>query len=99
MRDLHPRGSGGSGRKYTSRYWCEPLPPPGSLGLVCEWPKYGIAEIEDVVSADLILAAAEHAKPIWPEDIGIPEPQSQPSSQQPDISSLETSSQHARSSS
>jgi hypothetical protein len=73
-RDLQPRGGGGGGRKYTSRYWCEPLPPPGSLGLVCEWPKYGIAETEDVISADLILAAAAQAKPIWPEDVGIPEP-------------------------
>ena len=77
VRDLHPRGSSGSGRKYTSRYWCEPLPPPGSLGLVCEWPKHGIAEVEDVISADLILAAAEHAEPIWPEDVGIPEPPDQ----------------------
>ena len=74
VRDLRPQGSGGGGRKYTSRYWCEPLPPPGPLGLVCEWPKYGIAETEDVVSADLILAAAEQAKPIWPDDVGIPEP-------------------------
>lgn len=74
MRGLQPRGSGGGGRKYTSRYWCEPLPPPGALGLVCEWPKYGIAETEDVISADLILAAAAQAKPIWPEDVGIPEP-------------------------
>jgi hypothetical protein len=74
VRDLLPRGSGGGGRKYSSRYWCEPLPPPGPLGLVCEWPKYGIAETEDVVSADLILAAAEQAKPIWPDDVGIPEP-------------------------
>jgi hypothetical protein len=76
VRDLRPRGSSGGGRKYTSRYWCEPLPPAGSLGLVCEWPKYGIAETEDVISADLILAAAEQAKPIWPEDVGIPEPPS-----------------------
>jgi hypothetical protein len=78
VRDLRPRGSGGGGRKYTSRYWCEPLPPPGSLGLVCEWPKYRIAETEEVISADLILAAAEQAKPIWPEDIGIPEPPGRP---------------------
>jgi hypothetical protein len=78
VRDLRTRGSGGGGRKYTTRYWCEPLPPPGSLGLVCEWPKYGIAETEEVISADLILAAAEQAKPIWPEDVGIPEPPNRP---------------------
>jgi hypothetical protein len=76
VRDLRTRGGGGGGRKYASRYWCDPLPPPGSLGLVCEWPKYGIAETEEVISADLILAAAEQAKPIWPEDVGIPEPPS-----------------------
>jgi hypothetical protein len=79
VRDLRTRGSGGGGRKYTTRYWCEPLPPPGTLGLVCEWPKYGIAETEEVISADLILTAAEQAKPIWPEDVGIPEPPSRPS--------------------
>ncbi len=73
-RGLLPRGSGGGGKKYSSRYWCEPLPLPGSLGIVCEWPKFGINETEDVISADLILAAAEQAKPIWPEDVGIPEP-------------------------
>jgi hypothetical protein len=78
VRDLSTRGSGGGGRKYTSRYWCEPLPPPGPLGLVCEWPKYGIAETEDVISADLILAAAEQSNPIWPEDVGIPEPPGRP---------------------
>jgi hypothetical protein len=78
VRDLRTRGSGGGGRKYSSRYWCEPLPPPGSLGLVCEWPKYGIAETEEVISADLILAAAEQAKPIWPEDVSIPEPPGRP---------------------
>lgn len=78
VRDLRPRGSGGGGRKYSSRYWCEPLPPPGSLGLVCEWPKYGIAETEVLVSADLIRAAAEQAEPIWPEDVGIPEPLGRP---------------------
>jgi hypothetical protein len=78
VRDLRPRGSGGGGRKFTTRYWCEPLPPPGSLGLLCEWPKYGIAETEDIVSADLILTAAEQAKPIWPEDVGIPEPPGRP---------------------
>jgi hypothetical protein len=74
VRDLLPGGSGGGGRKYSARFWCEPLPPPGSMGLVCEWPKYGIAEIEEVISADLILDAAAQAKPIWPEDVGIPEP-------------------------
>jgi hypothetical protein len=74
VRDLRPRGSSGGGRKYTTRYWSEPLPPPGLLGLVCEWPKYGIAETEDVISAELILSAAEQAKPIWPEDVGIAEP-------------------------
>jgi hypothetical protein len=77
-RDLAPRGGGGGGRKYSTRYWCEPLPAPGSIGLVCEWPKYGIAETEEVISADVILAAAEQAKPIWPEDIGIPEPPGYP---------------------
>ena len=76
VRGLLPRGSSGGGRKYTSRYWCEPLPPKGALGLLCEWPKYGITETEDVISADLILAAAEQATAIWPEDVGIPEPPS-----------------------
>jgi hypothetical protein len=75
-RRLRPLGGGGGGRKYSSRFWCEPLPPAGSLGLLCEWPTYGIAETEDVISADLILAAAEQAKPIWPEDVGIPAPPS-----------------------
>jgi hypothetical protein len=40
-RVLLPGGGGGSDRYWTQQYWCWPLPPPGPLTFVCEWPASG----------------------------------------------------------
>ena len=73
-RMLQQRGGGGGGRKFTTAFWCQPLPPPGPLALVCEWPLYGIPQTEESIDAALILSAAERAKPLWEDDVGLAEP-------------------------
>jgi outer membrane lipoprotein-sorting protein len=57
-------GSGTSGR-FDQRFWVEPLPPPGPLGLVVHWPVHGLAETRVDVSADAILDAASRAAVLW----------------------------------
>ena len=71
---LQGRGGGGGGRKFSSAFWCRPLPPPGRLTLVCEWPAYGIAETREDVDAAMIIDAAARATAIWPDDVDLPDP-------------------------
>jgi hypothetical protein len=65
---LVPGGGGGGGRRYDMRHWVWPLPPPGPLVFVCEWPAYGIAESRAEIDADLIRDAATRAVRLWPDD-------------------------------
>jgi hypothetical protein len=57
-------GAWGSQEGYMD-CWVWPLPPPGSVSFICEWPKAGIAEAKRDLEADLIRAAAEQAEAIW----------------------------------
>jgi hypothetical protein len=61
-------GGGGGGRRYDMRYWVWPLPPPGPVGFICEWPAHGVAESRMDIDARLILDAAARAVSPWPED-------------------------------
>jgi hypothetical protein len=45
-----------------------PLPPPGPVGFICQWPAQGIAESRVEIDARLILAAAARAVDLWTED-------------------------------
>lgn len=47
--------------------WTWPLPPPGTLTLVCSWPRHGLAAADLVLDADAIRDAAGRAEPFWPE--------------------------------
>jgi hypothetical protein len=49
-------------------YWVWPLPPPGPVTFVCEWPAHGIGESRADVDARLIREAAVRAVPLWPDD-------------------------------
>jgi hypothetical protein len=60
-------GSGGQGA-WDTPYWLWPLPPPGRLLIVAEWPAYHLSETSAEVDADPILAAAALAVTLWPED-------------------------------
>jgi hypothetical protein len=55
----------GSNRSSTQTYWCWPLPPPGPMTFVCEWPEHGIAVTEHTVDAALILEASTRALRLW----------------------------------
>jgi hypothetical protein len=52
---------GGSGRRGVSEshfqqgYWISPLPPPGPLAVVCEWPQLAIPVSRQELDARLIL--------------------------------------------
>jgi hypothetical protein len=45
-----------------------PLPPPGPLAFVCEWPAAGIAVTRSEIDAQLVLDAADRAQLIFPDD-------------------------------
>ncbi len=60
-------GGGGDDRRWDQRYWVWPLPPPGPLAFVCEWPALGIALSRVDVDAELVLEAAARAEPLWTE--------------------------------
>jgi hypothetical protein len=76
-RDGEPAGPvlmefmGGRGpHSQFGRWWAWPLPPPGTLEFVCEWPALGLAETRAAVDAQLILDAARRSVRLWPEDGG-----------------------------
>jgi hypothetical protein len=50
---LMPGRGSSSGATWDESYWVAPLPPPGALAFVCEWPVAGIP----VTRADLDAAA------------------------------------------
>lgn len=66
MRPL-PGGGHGGGREscFHQGYWVSPLPPPGPVGLVCEWPAVGISVARQEIDAQLILDAAETARAMF----------------------------------
>lgn len=59
-------GGGGGGPKAADRdYWLWPLPPPGRLKVVCQWPMYGVDQTVQEIDGELLAAAADRARPIW----------------------------------
>jgi hypothetical protein len=64
---LIPRGGGGGGRSWQMNWWIWPLPPPGPLALVCEWPAQGIELTRHELDATQLLEAARRVEPLWPD--------------------------------
>jgi hypothetical protein len=58
-------GGGGAYRQTEIDYWLWPLPPPGRMRVVCEWPAYGIAETSVELDATELVDAASRARPVW----------------------------------
>lgn len=54
------------GRRHDLDVWLRPLPPPGSLTFVCEWPAYDIAETRLQVDGQSVHAAGKHSTVLWP---------------------------------
>ena len=75
---LHGGGGGGGGAAWRQTYWVWPLPPPGPLTVVCEWPVADIPLSRCEIDSGEIIAAARRAQvvfsdehlPEWPEDEG-----------------------------
>lgn len=63
----HAGGSSGGSVAETT-FWVWPLPPPGPLAFVCEWPKFGIPLTRQEVDANLIREAAKRVIELWPEE-------------------------------
>jgi hypothetical protein len=70
---MHQAGGHGGGGQWRHTYWVWPLPSPGSLTLVCEWPAMNIALTEYELDARLILDGAERAQVIF-SDEHLPDP-------------------------
>ena len=65
---LQRSGSGGSSPGHLNAgYWVWPLPPPGPLAFVCEWPAMGISLSRREIDTGPIRAAAAQAAPLWDE--------------------------------
>lgn len=59
-------GGGGGDRSWDMDYWLWPLPPPGRFRIVCQWVDQGITQTVQDLDAQLLLEAADRARPIWP---------------------------------
>ncbi len=64
---LVEHGGSSSGTRSDQSYWLWPLPPPGLLAFVCEWPSEGITLTRVEIDAAPILEAATHALVLWEE--------------------------------
>jgi hypothetical protein len=64
---LLPRGGGGGGRDWDQAYWVWPLPPPGPVAFVCEWPAHGVEETRHEIDSAVVLDAAASAEMLWDE--------------------------------
>lgn len=65
---LQPGGSGGGGGRWHMDMWVWPLPPPGQLAFVCEWPDANVPVTRHEIDAQLILDAADRATVIFSDD-------------------------------
>jgi hypothetical protein len=61
-------GGGGGGGSWRVTQWIWPLPPPGVLEIVCEWPAVDIPLTRDELDAQLILDAAARAQVIFSDE-------------------------------
>lgn len=62
---LLTRGGGGGDNQWRETIWVWPLPPPGPLAFVVEWPAFGIPLSEAEVDGTAILDAAARATPLF----------------------------------
>jgi hypothetical protein len=57
---------GGPESSFHQGYWVSPLPPPGPVSVVCEWPAGGIPLVRHEIDAESILTAADRARRLFP---------------------------------
>lgn len=63
-------GSGSSPDRWgwDMDYRARPLPPPGPLAFICDWPARGIRSARAEVDGAEVLRAADAAVPLWSDD-------------------------------
>jgi hypothetical protein len=62
---LRPMGGGGGGGRWRHHTWVWPLPPPGPLAFVCEWPALDIALTRVAIDAEALHQAANRSRLLW----------------------------------
>jgi hypothetical protein len=62
---MNSGGGGGGGGSWRQTEWVWPLPPPGPLTFVCEWPAAGIPLTRHELDAQTILEAASRAEVLF----------------------------------
>jgi hypothetical protein len=62
------RGGGGGAHRWEQGMWLWPLPPPGPLVVVVEWPAPGLVETCVERDAGLLVEAAARAVELWPDE-------------------------------
>jgi hypothetical protein len=65
---MHAGGGGGGGGSWRQTQWVWPLPPPGGLVLVCEWPAMNIPLTRSELDAQTILDAAARAQVVFSDE-------------------------------
>jgi hypothetical protein len=60
-------GGGGGGGCWRQDFWVWPLPPPGPVALVCEWPAAGLALARTEIDAQVLFDAAARARGLFPD--------------------------------
>lgn len=62
------RGMGGRGSttSWSQSFWVWPLPPPGPLTFVCEWPAADISQTQTKIDAQTIIDAGARSIVIFP---------------------------------
>jgi hypothetical protein len=63
MRSMAGRGSSTS---WNQGFWVWPLPPPGALAFVCEWPAADIAHTRVEIDAQVVIDAAARSTVVFP---------------------------------
>jgi hypothetical protein len=65
---MSSRGGGGDGHgTWHQAFWVWPLPPPGSLEFVCEWPAADISLTRTELDGSALVEAARRCQAVFPE--------------------------------
>jgi hypothetical protein len=63
---MMPRSVHGGGGRWHHDVWVWPLPPPGQLLFVCEWPAVNITLSSATIDASRLHEAAAQSRLLWP---------------------------------
>lgn len=75
---LVPGAGGGGSRRWSQHLWLWPLPPPGRLQFVVEWPALGILLTRAELDASQLREAAERTQTLWGDGESGPPPPAPP---------------------